>query len=120
MLKLEERGFVRRTGHAYGKAIGYQITPEGRMYCQDRLGARVMSGTDRGSRTADPMDRLSHLLWSAQVKVDYWPKAGCRCMGCYSFRITWDDDDDKPCSAEGDTLVKAVARAWDAIEGKAS
>lgn len=64
----------------------------------------------------DPVGKLSWMLSSNSIKVEYGIATGCKCLCCYCFRITWEDDNEKLHVFEHDySLEKVIDKAWEKI-----
>jgi len=64
------------------------------------------------------MYKLSELLCD-HYKVEYGMMTGCRCMSCYTYKITTTDDDDKAVIiSEAEDLRTAISDADKIIKGE--
>lgn len=70
------------------------------------------------SKPKEPLPRLAWMLSEHFVRIKHTTPNNCRCCGCYTFRISWEDCNDVEQFVEDDRLEDAINAAWWSLEGE--
>ena len=66
-------------------------------------------------------ERLSWLEWALAdggVRIEETMAAGCRCTSCRVYRVSWEDDFDKPVAVEREALRDALDAAAEKLPSR--